>query len=363
MWKKQNVCIFFMSIVLKSMKSHNCCSSNMLPFKEGTWFFLMSCLSPTGSWSWLIQEWSLSCRLEEWKGQVLHAAQSLFLLNEVYTQLFRAKRSCSATASELCFGSDGLLIFPWPWKSHLAGWQRWWQSQDSGSKRQIHELKWSLSSVCDAHTGSGLQSLHPAADHAMGLQGQCYRAPVDVLKATSPWLSVLSKDAMGAPKTMSGLQDFLWGEGWILPDEITEASFWRVSCGHSWQWFTQNHTAAAWRDGERSRTSTWEQDPWGNTSVALCEPWYLTSCLDTASRNMFLKVIGDVSGRGWRKRGYPRPLVQGQREMEDIPLPAFVGLFPWKSCGYLTKTHVSVAKEREVHQAVSANLNLLLALW
>lgn len=40
----------------------------------------------------------------------------------------------------------------------------------------------------------------------------------------------------------------------------------------------------------------------------------------------------------------PQTLVQGQREMEDIPLPAFVGLFLWKSCGCLTKTYVSVAK-------------------
>lgn len=30
---------------------------------------------------------------------------------------------------------------------------------------------------------------------------------------------------MGAQKTMSGLQDFLWGEGWILPYETTGASF------------------------------------------------------------------------------------------------------------------------------------------
>lgn len=59
----------------------------------------------------------------------------------------------------------------------------------------------------------------------MVLQGQCYQAPVCVFKATSPWLGVLPKDAMGAQKTMSGLQDFLWGEGWILPDEITGASF------------------------------------------------------------------------------------------------------------------------------------------
>lgn len=59
----------------------------------------------------------------------------------------------------------------------------------------------------------------------MVLQGQCHQAPGCVLKATSPWLSVLPKDVMGAQKTMSGLQDFLWGEGWILPYETTGASF------------------------------------------------------------------------------------------------------------------------------------------
>lgn len=46
------------------------------------------------------------------EGWVLHAARSPFLLTEVHTQLFRAKLSCSATASELWFGFDGPLIFP-----------------------------------------------------------------------------------------------------------------------------------------------------------------------------------------------------------------------------------------------------------
>lgn len=78
--------------------------------------------------------------------------------------------------------------------------------------------------MCDTYTGKGLQHLHAAADQAMVLQGQCHQAPVCVLKAASPWLSVLPKDAMGAQKTMHGLQDSLWGEGWILPDEITGAS-------------------------------------------------------------------------------------------------------------------------------------------
>lgn len=65
--KKPESLHFFLSVVLKSTKSHNFCWSNMLLFKEGSWFLLMSCSGPTGSWSWLEPEWSLFCR--DWKSR------------------------------------------------------------------------------------------------------------------------------------------------------------------------------------------------------------------------------------------------------------------------------------------------------
>lgn len=142
---------------------------------------------------------------------------------------------------------------------------------------------------------------------------------------------------------------------WWWDDKIIPFSWW-ATCGHSRQWFPQI-PAAARGDGGYPGISTWEQDL-GTVGISLLQ--HFASCAVCTSRLCSTGSVGAVPGRGGEERAPRPPQSRGRGRWGPCHCLLSAGLFPWKTCGYLDKKP-HFCGLRALHQAVSANLTLLLA--